>query len=88
MKIRQGFELRQVGDDYVVITIGDATAIFNGMIKLNSTSVYMWKKLQDGIEVDALIDAFASDYNIDKEIATRDVNNFINSLKKTNCFED
>ena len=39
MKINEGFVLRKVGKDQVVVAIGEASARLNGLIKLNGTGV-------------------------------------------------
>ena len=88
MKINQGYELRQVGDEYVVITVGDATSTFNGMIRLNSTGVFIWNKIKEETDYDKLIHAVATEYSIEKEIAKRDIELFLDSLKSTGCFSE
>ena len=88
MKISEGYEIRQVGDEFVVITVGDATKTFNGMIKLNPTGVYIWNKIKEGIDSDHLVDALASEYNISRNVAKRDIDLFLDSLKTTGCFDD
>ncbi len=40
MKIKDGFILRNVAGNNVVVPIGQATIDFNGMISLNDTRVY------------------------------------------------
>ena len=48
MKINEGFVLRKVGKDQVVVAIGEASARLNGLIKLNGTGVELWKQLEQG----------------------------------------
>ena len=88
MRIREGYEIRQVGDEFVVITVGNATKTFNGMIKLNPTGVFIWNKIREGIDSDRLTDAFAAEYHISADVAKRDIDLFLDSLKTTGCFTD
>lgn len=44
MKIKEGFVLRNMGGQAVVVSIGSASKVFNGMVKLNETGEYLWKK--------------------------------------------
>ena len=40
IKTKPGFLLRRLGDESMVIAIGEASESFNGMIRLNSTGVF------------------------------------------------
>ena len=88
MKINEGFELRQVGDEYVLITVGDATEIFNGMVKLNPTGAYIWNRIKEGMDTEQLTDAVAAEYDIERDVAKRDIDSFLDSLKTTGCFTE
>ena len=59
MKINEGFVLRKVGKDQVVVAIGEASARLNGLIKLNGTGVELWKQLEQGTGRDQLADSLA-----------------------------
>lgn len=86
MKIKEGFEMRQVGDEYVVITVGDAIAEFDGMVKLNATGAFVWNQMKANVAFDELVDAFAKEFSVDKETAETDIKAFIETLKQSNCF--
>ena len=88
MKVNQGYELRQVGDEYVIITVGDATNTFNGMIKINPSGVFIWNKIKEGTDSEKLIDAVATEYSIERETAKRDIDLFLQSLKSAGCFSE
>jgi hypothetical protein len=40
MKIKSGYIMREVADNYVVVPTGQATVDFNGMITLNETGAF------------------------------------------------
>ena len=88
MKINEGYEIRRVGDEFVVITVGDATKTFNGMIKLNPTGVFIWNKIKEGIDSEKLIDVFAAEFGIGKDVAKRDIDAFLDNIKTTGCFTE
>ena len=88
MKINEGYELRQVGDEYVVITVGDAAEKFNGMIKLNPSGAFIWNRIKEGIDPEQLVDAVAAEYGVERDIAKKDVDLFLDSLKTTGCFSE
>lgn len=41
MKIRKGFILRKVGEQNVVVAVGEASRSFNGIIRLNDSGRYL-----------------------------------------------
>ncbi|GEM_PF-63975 len=85
MRTRDGFELRQVGDEHVVITIGDAVACFNGMIKLNRTGAFIWEKMGRDIDLGQLVENLAREYAVDMAKAELDVKTFLDSVRPTGC---
>lgn len=81
MKIKEGFMLREVASQTMVVAIGEASKEFNGIIRLNSTGKFLWEKLQSDRTADELTDLMIAEYNIDKATAKDDINDFINTLK-------
>lgn len=87
MKIKKGFILRNVAGNNVVAPIGDASIDFNGMMSLNETGAFIFGKLIDGISREELIEAVIEQYGIDKELAQKDVDNFIKKIEGEDLFE-
>ncbi len=85
MKLKDGFVLRQVGGSYVVVAVGLQTLDFKGMIRLNETGAFLWERLAKAecTSLD-LVDAMTSEYDVDRDTAATDVENFVNSLKEAN----
>ncbi len=84
MKIKKGFILREIAGSYIVVAVGDAVKSFNGVINLNKTGALLWKELEKGGDEDALVKALLSEYEVDEEIAKKDVEAFIAKLKGAN----
>lgn len=83
MKIKEGFILREVAGNYIVVAVGEAVKNFNGVINLNESGAFLWKILSEGVENEGqLVDALLGEYDVEKEIAERDVNAFIARLKE------
>ncbi|MBR6517342.1 MAG: PqqD family protein [Bacilli bacterium] len=80
MKIKEGFMLRNVADNYIVVPVGKASLEFKGLINLNGVGAFIWECLEKETTMEEVIDKVVKEYNIDNELATRDVNNFINKL--------
>ncbi len=87
MKVREGFILKNMGTQAVVIAIGSASKVFNGMVKLNETGELMWEKLVEGATREELIAAILEVYEVEEEVAQKDVDRFIEKLKKPGIIE-
>ena len=49
MRIKDGFVMREVAGQTMVIATGEASRNFHGMIKLNSTGKMIWEGLMQGL---------------------------------------
>lgn len=89
MKIKNGFLLRKVSEAFVVVAVGDVAKEFNGIITLNSTGAFLWEKLSQGCDgKEVLVDALLEEYDVEKSIAEKDVNAFIERIKSVGALED
>lgn len=82
MKIKEGFILRSVGSENVVVAVGEQSRKFNGMIRLNNTGKFLWELLQEDRTEEFLADELVANYDIDREQATADVKRFAERLKE------
>lgn len=85
MKLKENFMLRQVAGTWVVMPVGAAALDFNGMLTLNETGAFLWQALQDGKDP---VDALLAEYDVSREQAAADVEEFLESLRKAGCLED
>jgi len=74
MKILDGFVMRQLGDEYIIIGEGISRVNFNKMISLNPTAAYLWSNLQDKEEftVDDMVTLLTDKYEVSEEVARKD----------------
>ena len=87
MKIKKGFILRKVGEQNVVVAVGEASRSFNGIIRLNDSGRYLWEKLQGGITEQELLQAMLNDFDIDESTARSDIAAFVAKLKEAGLLE-
>lgn len=87
MKIKEGFVLRKVAAHHVILPIGRASVNFNGMVSINETGVLLWEVLEKGGDRDEMVDALTAEYDVDRERAAIDVDEFIATLTKAGCIE-
>ncbi len=81
MKIRDGFVLRRVMGQAMVIAVGEASRTFSGMIKLNDTGADLWEWLTAGATEQELIARLQEEYDVDAATAENGVKQFVENLK-------
>ena len=87
MKIKKGFVLRVVGNDHVVVPVGEMSKNFHGMINLNETGAFLWRFFSEEHTVEEAIAALCSEYEADRTQVEIDVNRFAEILKNNNFCE-
>ncbi len=88
MKIKEGYLLRQVASNYVVVAVGSAVMDFNGMITLNDTGALLWNTLEQGSDRDGLIQALLAEYDVERSVAEADIDAFIKKLQGADLIEE
>ena len=79
MKMKEGFLLREVAGQTVVLPIG-ADMDMNLMITLNETGAFLWEKLQEETDEAGLVTALLAEYDVDEATAKQAVANFVAKL--------
>lgn len=87
MKLKTDYVLRQLAGTWVVLPLGSASVNFNGMLKLNDSGAMLWKVLEQGGGKDALVDALTGEYNVSRQQAEADVEEFLNKLVQCGCIQ-
>ena len=74
MKIKEGFILRQICGEYVVVGEGLAQVNFNKMLSLNESAAYLWQEVS-GKEFtrEDLVKLLLDKYEVSEERAAADV---------------
>ena len=80
MKIKKGFVLRSVGGENIVVPVGAMSKQFHGMINLNETGALLWNFYNEEHSVDEGVEKLLSEYEVEEEIARRDVEHFVKTV--------
>ena len=81
MKIKEGFVLRTVAGENVVLPSGDELDL-KMMITLNDTGRFLWEKLEVGAEADQLVAELLAEYDVDEATARAAVERFVTKLNE------
>ncbi len=88
MKIKEGFLVREVSGQTVIIPDGEKNVDFKGMIKLNESAKLIWEALAKGKDEEAVADELAEKYGLSKEKALSDVQSFTDRMRKEGFLEE
>lgn len=73
MKIKDGFVLRNVVDEYIVMPTGDNIAKFEGAVVLNEISAFVFEQLKNPVSRDDVLTAVLEEYDVDADTAAADL---------------
>ena len=88
MRIKEGFVLRDIMGEAIVVGEGFDQINFNQMIKLNDSATFLWRAVEgrDFTEQE-LADLLTSHYEIDQKSALTDVVRLCEEWKKNGIIE-
>jgi hypothetical protein len=87
MQIKNGFMLREIAGQSVVVPIGSRVVEFNGIMTLSESGALLWKKLEQNTSVDEMVELLLREYDIDKNTAQKDVEEFVESMVSSSVIE-
>lgn len=82
MKIKEGFILKEMAGSWVVVPLGEKLVNFEMMMTLNETGAFLWEQLKEDKTEEDLVAALLAEYNVEKEVAAKDVSEFVQKLKE------
>ena len=75
MKVKNGFNLREVCGENIIVAEGDENIDFSNIISMNESSAYLWQEVQklNNFTIDTLTQLLCEQYEIDEVTAKKDV---------------
>ncbi len=89
MKIKEGFILRQVAGQHIVMPLGQKSLDFNCAITLNESGAFLWSALEAGAKnKDELLNKMMDEYDVNSNTALNDIETFLSKLKENNLLDE
>ena len=89
MRIKNGFELRKICGENIVIAHGVENIDFTKVITLNESAAFIWQQVEGKeFTVEDLADALVREYGIDKELALKDSQNLLDSWRAAGVLDE
>ena len=78
MKTKEGFKLRDVCGEKIIVAEGIANIDFSRIISMNESSAYLWKNVEEKtFTADDLVKLLLDEYEVDEATAKADVDQLI-----------
>jgi hypothetical protein len=81
MRINENFIMKKIAGTAVVVPVGEAVNDVKGMITLNGPAEIIWKGLQNGKNIDSLVEEIKAEYDAPEDVIRTDVDAFLNKLR-------
>lgn len=87
MKVKDGFVLRNVVDEFIVMPTGDNIAKFDGAVVLNEVSAFVFEQLKHPVSKEDLLLAMLAEFDVDEETARKDLDDLIEKFQSMDLIE-
>ncbi|SNU04157.1 Coenzyme PQQ synthesis protein D (PqqD) [Prevotellaceae bacterium MN60] len=89
MKQKEGFVLRTVCGEHVIVGEGLGTIDFGKLISLNETAAWLWKKADEmgDFDIDSLTKALCEEYDVEPDQARQDVTKMVGHWQELGIVE-
>ncbi|MBO7470371.1 MAG: PqqD family protein [Bacteroidaceae bacterium] len=88
MKIKKGFELREVCGEHIIVAYGRENIDFNKVISLNESASFLWKNIVDkDFDAETMAGLLQQEYEVDAETALKDAQALLDEWTKVGLTE-
>ncbi|MGN1376451.1 MAG: PqqD family protein [Prevotella sp.] len=89
MKAKQGFKLRDICGEHIIVAEGKENIDFTNIISMNETSAYLWEEIQkkECFDTESLADLLLEKYEVDRETALNDAAELIKQWQEAEIIE-
>ncbi len=89
MRTIEGYELRSLGSQNLLVGVGANVAHSGVLRKMNESAAYLWKSVEGkDFTKDMLVDLLLEEYDVSREEATEAVKDLIKDWKAENIIEE
>lgn len=87
MKFKYSFEFVNMGDEIIMVPVGDGASEIQGVIKLNEEGHKIVQLLMQGMDEDKIVELLGKEYDNGNETIKGYVNKVVNIMKDNNIIE-
>lgn len=87
MKVKEGFLLKKVMEDYYVLPVTGAASQSANMIRLNGAGAFLWECLEQSCTIEELTNALVECYEVTEQQAAASAARFVSSLEAADLLD-
>lgn len=87
MKIKSGFVVRKIANQYMAVPVGARAKELHGMIGLNDTAAFIWNMLSEDKTEEELAALLHGEYEVSEEKALETVRRFCKLLQEESVLD-
>lgn len=88
MQACNGFVLRNIADEWLLMPTGDNIRQFGGTVLLNEVSAFIWEKLQQPVTRDGLLKEMLDEYETDEATAAAALDALLAEMKQMGIIQE
>ena len=89
MKIKKGFELREVCGENIIVAYGKENIDFNKVISLNESASFLWRAISEkDFTAETLTSLLCEEHEVDLETAKKDAQSLLDEWTKVGLVEE
>ena len=89
MRIKDGFKLRSLAGEFIVVGEGLSQVCFNKLISLNETAAYLWKNLVDKtFDANDITKLLCEKYEVEEAVAAADAEKLVESWRNAGLLDE
>ena len=88
MKLKEGFILHNVNDEHMMVATGEASKIFNGLVRSNASANFIFEQLMQETTEAQIVDAMLEKYDASREQITSDVKRVVRQMQEAGFLDE
>jgi hypothetical protein len=74
MKIKTGFEMQNVCDEYIIVPAGVENVDYSKIISMNPTAAYLWENVatMEEFTIEDMVQFLLKEYEVEENVARED----------------
>ena len=85
--LNKNFMLKQIGNEYMIIPVSNNNVNFSKIFNTNEVGAFIFTNLKDKTR-DQVLELLKNEYNANPDVLEKDLDEFIDELKKRGIYSD
>ncbi len=88
MKIKSDFKLVDIADEHMIVPVGRAAVVFDGVVALSDAAYFLIKNMEQSRTKEELVEILLKEYEVSLPVAQKDIDGLIQKLIELDLVEE